>query len=59
MKNIKPSIGTLLLTMINAFAFSQTKKPNILVIMGDDIGLTNLGCYGGDIMGVLAQTSIG
>jgi arylsulfatase A-like enzyme len=31
---------------------AQKKQPNILVIMADDIGLTNLGCYGGDIMGV-------
>jgi arylsulfatase len=28
------------------------KKPNILVIMGDDIGWMNLSSYGGDIMGV-------
>lgn len=27
-------------------------KPNILVIFGDDIGYTNLSCFGGDIMGV-------
>lgn len=25
--------------------------PNIVVIMGDDIGYFNLGCYGGDLMG--------
>src|SRR4051794_35443832 len=31
---------------------AQQKKPNIIVIMADDIGLSNLGCYGGDIMGV-------
>jgi arylsulfatase len=28
------------------------KKPNIVVIMGDDVGWSNLGCYGGDILGV-------
>jgi arylsulfatase len=28
------------------------KKPNIIVIMGDDIGWMNLSSYGGDIMGV-------
>ena len=33
------------------FSFAQ-KKPNIIVIMADDIGMSNLSCYGGDIMGV-------
>src|SRR3954467_8362363 len=27
------------------------KKPNILVIFGDDIGLWNLSCYSGGVMG--------
>ena len=27
------------------------KKPNILVIWGDDIGITNLSCYGFGVMG--------
>jgi arylsulfatase len=30
---------------------SDDKKPNILVLWGDDIGLTNLSCYGDGIMG--------
>jgi arylsulfatase len=30
---------------------SNDKKPNILVIWGDDIGITNLSCYGDGIMG--------
>jgi len=30
---------------------SDVKKPNILVIWGDDIGITNLSCYSGGIMG--------
>ncbi len=30
---------------------SNDKKPNILVIWGDDIGLTNLSCYGDGVMG--------
>jgi arylsulfatase A-like enzyme len=30
---------------------SNNSKPNILVIWGDDIGLTNLSCYGDGMMG--------
>ena len=26
-------------------------RPNILVIWGDDIGITNLSCYGNGLMG--------
>jgi arylsulfatase len=33
-------------------ATSTSAKPNIIVIMGDDVGWSNLGCYGGDVMGV-------
>jgi len=30
---------------------AMTKKPNILVIWGDDIGMTNLSCYSHGVMG--------
>jgi arylsulfatase len=30
---------------------ADTKKPNILVIWGDDIGITNLSCYSDGLMG--------
>ena len=30
---------------------AQTDKPNILVIWGDDIGITNLSCYSSGLMG--------
>ena len=32
-------------------AASQNRKPNILVIWGDDIGITNLSCYSNGMMG--------
>jgi len=32
-------------TFISAPAIAQ-QKPNIVVIMGDDIGITNIGVYG-------------
>ncbi len=42
------SIVVLLVVQVT---FAQQRKPNIIVIMADDIGISNLGCYGGDIMG--------
>src|SRR5215203_5318510 len=30
---------------------TKQEKPNILVIWGDDIGITNLSCYSGGLMG--------
>ena len=33
------------LVLMTAPAFAQAKKPNILVIMGDDIGMWNIGAY--------------
>jgi arylsulfatase len=35
--------------LIPAFAHAQTKKPNVLIIVADDLGFTDLGCYGGEI----------
>ena len=34
-----------------ASLFAQSKKPNILVIFGDDIGRTNISVYGKGVMG--------
>lgn len=34
-------------------------KPNILVIWGDDIGITNLSCYSDGLMGYRTRTSTG
>jgi hypothetical protein len=34
------------------------RKPNILVIFGDDIGITNLSCYSDGLMGTKRRTSI-
>jgi arylsulfatase A-like enzyme len=32
-------------------AMAQSEKPNIVVIWGDDIGITNLSCYSDGLMG--------
>ena len=38
-------------TPAQAPAASARKPPNILVIFGDDIGITNVSAYGGGLMG--------
>ena len=42
--------------------FAQTRKPNFLIILADDMGFSDAGCYGGDIetpnIDRLAQTGI-
>ena len=40
----------LLLSLLGLYASAQTKKPNIVVIMGDDVGWYNLSCYHQGIM---------
>jgi arylsulfatase len=42
---------TWLLTMFLATAAIAADKPNVLVIFGDDIGITNLSCYSDGLMG--------
>ena len=36
---------------------AKTDKPNILVIWGDDIGISNLSCYSHGLMGYARPTS--
>src|SRR3982074_3192308 len=50
-KNISLGLLALLATAIYAPASSQQQKPNILVIMGDDIGYWNISAYNRGMMG--------
>ena len=38
-------------TLISSMAHAQADKPNILVIMGDDVGITNISAYSHGMMG--------
>jgi hypothetical protein len=52
-KNMKNKSLLLFLFCLSFYSTVKAqKKPNIIVIMADDIGISNLSCYGGDIMGV-------
>lgn len=42
-------ILTTLLTVLASLAFAAAPRPNIIVIMADDVGWSDLGCYGSEI----------
>jgi arylsulfatase A-like enzyme len=53
---VKPLYGgaiacALALFALTPEAFAQAKKPNILVIWGDDVGIANISAYSGGVMG--------
>lgn len=43
------SVVPILLLASPAFAADPPKKPNVLLILADDLGFSDLGCYGGEI----------
>jgi len=54
MKRYKPLIHNLVLTLlfiVFAASVSAADKPNILVIWGDDVGITNISAYSHGMMG--------
>lgn len=43
-------ISSLLLWLtLSAWAAAQDKRPNIILIMADDMGFSDIGCYGGEV----------
>ncbi len=53
MLKVRSSIGLVLVALVlEALPVNgQDKKPNILVIMGDDVGIPNLSIYSHGMMG--------
>ncbi|MBI9072965.1 MAG: sulfatase-like hydrolase/transferase [Melioribacteraceae bacterium] len=46
---IKQIIAASLILSMMSFAQESEKKPNILIILADDMGFSDIGCYGGEI----------
>ena len=49
MKPTLPLLTALLLVPLAALHATSASKPNILLILADDMGFSDLGCYGGEI----------
>ena len=43
------ALGFMLLSLYYTSLHAQTKKPNIIIILADDMGFSDLGCYGSEI----------
>src|SRR5690606_36473778 len=49
MKKCFTALCFLLLAFYDTSLHAQTQKPNIIIIMADDMGFSDLGCYGSEI----------
>ena len=51
MKRTLVVVATLLVVLCGAAApgQAQTKRPNVVIILGDDMGYSDISCFGGEI----------
>ena len=47
--NVKKSVTLGLLSIVSIHAFAGIKRPNIILMMADDLGWRDLGCYGSEL----------
>ena len=47
--NVTPLSIALLLVPLLTSSMQARQQPNIIVILADDLGFSDLGCYGGEI----------
>src|SRR5207302_3249341 len=45
----KPLLAVAALLAAPAVAVAQAPRPNVVVVLSDDMGFSDLGCYGGEI----------
>ncbi|HUN03037.1 MAG TPA: sulfatase-like hydrolase/transferase [Niabella sp.] len=46
---MKKLLGLLLIFSLSSYGLKAQTKPNIVLILADDMGFSDLGCYGGEI----------
>ena len=46
---VSKAVALLALLSLTATAAEPAKKPNVMIIVADDLGFSDLGCYGGEI----------
>ena len=47
--NVTLRLATALLLLPAVVSAAEPRRPNVLVILADDLGFSDLGCYGGEI----------